>query len=89
MNKLWQKQIFAIIFLCPCKERSVKPNYPETLFFYKRRLCGAFFRVADIMGHWRSWEARHTGSVEVTGSNPVCSNRILYCGLVRYKKDGR
>ena len=44
-----------------------------TLFFIAWAVCGAFHLGSGRFGALAQLGARNTGSVEVTGSNPVCS----------------
>ena len=39
------------------------------------RTAGSCATARQIPGLWRSWLSRYTGSVEITGSNPVSSTR--------------
>lgn len=39
------------------------------------RTAGSCGTARQIPGLWRSWLSRYTGSVEITGSNPVSSTR--------------
>lgn len=52
--------------------RNLKKNFCQV---NKKATFAKLFR-----GHWRSWLARYTGSVEVTGSNPVCSTEFAAAG---------
>ena len=38
-------------------------------------VCKIKLHLQTDLGNWRSWLARYTGSVEVTGSNPVFSTK--------------
>ena len=65
---------YAIIVLRPFNKRVWFNRITQmTLFFIAWAVCGAFHLSSGRFGALAQLGARNTGSVEVTGSNPVCS----------------